>query len=96
MGGNMRNLFKLIFIFLSPFIFSKISNAGWFDNLFGSSHYYNVLLYTPANKELFLGTAKTVSDCQTMAFREADYKKIPADYMCCKTDGKSFCISKHR
>ena len=31
-----------------------------------------------------------------LRFREADYKKMPADYMCCKTDGKSFCISKHR
>lgn len=92
----MKYLFKLTIIFLSPFFFSKISNAGWLDNLFGSSYFYNVLLYTPENKELFLGKAKTVSDCQTMAFREADYKKIPADYMCCKTDGKSFCISKHR
>ena len=61
----MRIIFLCIIIFLNP----KIVSAGWFDNLFGSGYYYNVLLYTPANKELFLGTAKTLSDCQTMAFR---------------------------
>ena len=89
------NFLKIIIILIYIFIPNK-SFASWLENLFGSKYYYNVLFYTPANKENFLGTAKTVSDCQTMAFREADYKKMPADYMCCKTDGKSFCISKHR
>ena len=89
------NFLKIIIILIYIFIPNK-SFASWLENLFGSKYYYNVLFYTPANKEIFLGTAKTVSDCQTMAFREADYKKMPADYMCCKTDGKSFCISKHR
>ena len=89
------NYLKVIIISIYIFIPNK-SFASWLDNLFGSKYYYNVLFYTPTNKEIFLGTAKTVSDCQTMAFREADYKKMPADYMCCKTDGKSFCISKHR
>ena len=89
------NYLKVIIISINIFIPNK-SFASWLDNLFGSKYYYNVLFYTPTNKEIFLGTAKTVSDCQTMAFREADYKKMPADYMCCKTDGKSFCISKHR
>ena len=89
------NFLKIIIILIYIFIPNK-SFASWLENLFGSKYYYNVLFYTPANKEIFLGTAKTVSDCQTMAFREANYKKMPADYMCCKTDGKSFCISKHR
>ena len=92
----MKIHFILIIIVLSPFISLKTVNAGWFDNLFGSNYFYNVLFYTPTNKEIFLGTTKTISDCQTKAYREADYKKMPADYICCKTDGKSFCISKHK
>lgn len=95
-GNCLKYAFK-IFISLSTFfLFSKAVSAGWFDNLFGSSYSYNVLLYTPSNKEIFVGNTKTISDCQVMAFREADYRKIPSDYLCCKTDGKSFCISKHR
>ena len=80
------NFLKIMIILIYIFIPNK-SFASWLDNLFGSKYYYNVLFYTPANKEIFLGTAKTVSDCQTMAFREADYKKCQL-IICCKTDGK--------
>lgn len=92
----MIKAFKIILFLCFSLLLNSSVNAGWFDNLFGSSYSYNVLLYTPSNKEIYVGNTKTVSDCQVMAFREADYRKMPADYICCKTDGKSFCISKHR
>ena len=57
------------------YFYSKQPFKSWLDNLFGSKYYYNVLFYTPTNKEIFLGTAKTVSDCQTMAFRKQIIKK---------------------
>ena len=92
----MKIFLKLMSLLILSFTFSNTLHADWFGNLFGSNYSYNVLFYTPANKEIFLGTTKTISDCRTKAYREADYKKMPADYICCKTDGKSFCISKHK
>ena len=82
----------LFFVFLSP----SIVNAGWFDSLFGKSYSYNVLFYMPSGEEKFLGNAKSISSCQNMAGYEANRLSVPMSYLCCKTDGKSFCISKHK
>ena len=85
-------LVSLFFVFLSP----SIVNACWFDSLFGKSYSYNVLFYMPSGEEKFLGNAKSISSCQNMAGYEANRLSVPMSYLCCKTDGKSFCISKHK
>ena len=85
-------LVSLFFVFLSP----SIVNAGWFDGLFGKSYSYNVLFYMPSGEEKFLGNAQSISGCQSMAGYESNRLSVPMSYLCCKTDGKSFCISKHK
>jgi len=98
-----RHLVRRMIVVLSiiglSFVFQSSSvQAGWFswlDRLLG--HYsYNVLIYTPSDKEEFIGTVESISECQVAARNRAKQLSIPVDYLCCKTDGDSFCISKHR
>ena len=91
----MLKLVKHIFIIVMLIIPVTV-NAGWFDSLFGKSYSYNVLFYMPSGEEKFLGNAKSISSCQNMAGYEANRLSVPMSYLCCKTDGKSFCISKHK
>ena len=64
--------------------------------VFWKIYSYNVLFYMPSGEEKFLGNAKSISSCQNMAGYEANRLSVPMSYLCCKTDGKSFCISKHK
>ena len=62
----------------------------------GSKYSYNVLFYPPNGNEQNLGNVDSISSCQSRAAREAARRDVSNIYVCCKTDGKSFCISKHK
>ena len=81
--------FVLVFTLIPPSI------AGWLDRLFGTDK-YNVLIYTPSGQEIYVGKVKGISSCQATAAHAADQRAIPVNYVCCKTDGDRFCISKHK
>ena len=70
--------------------------AGWFSVKPKKSFSYNVMLYTPSGEEIFLNNVDDISNCQRVAAEEANKRSVPMNYACCKTDGKNFCISKHK
>ena len=74
------------------------AKAGFLDFLFGSDYTYNVLFYPPSGKEEFLGNVSSKSACGDRAYNEAVRRSLQGryDYLCCKSDGKSFCLRKER
>ena len=96
MNKKFKHILSITFLL---FFVSSNSYAGMLDdvlNIFKKDYSYNVLFYTPDGREHYIGKTKTIAGCQVKARAKSYQKDVPNNYICCKSDKNSFCISKHR
>lgn len=85
----------IFFIVVSIFIFSQCTERN------PSTANFNVYFWYPNNSnELYLGTAKGLDQCGTIASNHAISKNLTRSdgwsYVCCLKTSSSECAEKHR